>query len=336
MTRADKFKLCHERAAQIVALYRSKAPEGCDPLNTYVALATAVVGAGTAAYSAYSSKKAASKAAGQGIGGQFQPISLPDAPAFIPVDPNKLQSTAVDFDRQAYGLSDKDFSKRHAPLVSAEKLFEAQTLKDQTGDTELMPAVQNEFMRAGLRGALSSFGDSAGTLAPGSAGEASVARNLGVSILGLQDRNRTNRMKSLITAEELFPRRNFGISGSDAAQIGAANVAGMNNWNQAQFANEVQTEQFNATGGANFANSQQAQRNANAQAGAVANAESNKAILSAAEMVAKLGATYAGGKTQAGTTYNTSAAAAAAAPYAGSVSNISGAGWVPRATAVKY
>jgi len=180
-------------------------------------------------------------------------FKAPEMPKYIPYDQNQIQNLGVAQDQTYYGLSDADFKKRHAPLLSAEKLFENQTLKDQTGDTELMPALQGEFMRAGIGGALSSFGDATtadgavtgGTIAPGSAGEASVARNLGNDIMGFQDRNRRNRLTSLTTAESLFPRRAFGLSGSDAANLSIANTAGENNWDQADYASQFQTDQYN-------------------------------------------------------------------------------------------
>jgi len=301
---------------------------------SYVALAGAVVGLGTSVYSGMQQKKAAAKAASASKG-SFQPIVLPDMPKYIPVDLNNLQNTAVNYDTTAYGLSDRDFKRRHRPILQSEKLFEQGVLRDQQGDSELMPAIQNEYMRAGIGGALSAFGDTPGTLAPGSAGEASVARNLGLSITGFQDRNRANRERSLALAEQLFPRRTFGLTGADAAGVETANIAGLNAQNQAEYANQVQALQFNATGGANFANAQQNQLNVNAQGQALADAERNKAIISAGELIAKLGAGYAGTRstTAAPTTYNTSAAAAAQAPYAAGVTKYPNMGYVPRAAA---
>lgn len=252
----------------------------------------AVAGAGATVYSANKQAKAAKAGMGGG-GGKFKEMKLPLMPEYRPVNLEELQKLAVDFDQRGYALSDSDFKRRHQPIVDAEALFEQQVLKDQRGEHELMPALQNEFVRAGLTNALSSFGSTPGVLAPGSAGEADVARNLGLSIMGFQDRNRENRTKSLVVAEELFPRRKFGLSGSDAAGVMVANLAGMNNWNQADYANRVQQAQYNATGQANFTNAATQQANVNAQAGAQANAARTQAIISAAEMAAKLGTSYA-------------------------------------------
>jgi hypothetical protein len=335
MTPFEKFQLCSDAAAKIVAAYRAEAPEGCDPQNSYVALAGVVVAGGTALYQSNQQKKQGEAA--MSAMGQFKPINIPDMPKYIPVNLGTLQNKTVKFDKEAYRLSDADFKKRHGGIVAAENLFEDQVLKDQQGESELMPAVQNEFTRAGIGGALAAFGGNTGTLAPGSAGEAAVARNLGNSIVGFQDRNRTNRERSLLMAENLFNRRNIGISGADAGGVYAANVGGKNAWNQADFANTVQEMQFNATGGQNFANAQTAQMNTNAQAQALADSERNKALVSSAQMLAKLAAGNAGAGSvnTAPATYTTSASAAAAAPYAGGITPTNTMGYVPRAIPVK-
>lgn len=181
---------------------------------------------------------------------KFKP---PEMPAYVPYNIGDLNKLGTQMDTGAYMRSDRDFTARRPGLVSAEKLFENQVLRDQTGDTELLPQLQGEFMRAGLSNALGAFGGATtadgavagGTLAPGSAGEAAVARNLGLSIQGFQDRNRQNRMTSLLTAEQLFPRRSFGLSGADAVNLNMANTAGQNNWNQADYATKFQTDQYN-------------------------------------------------------------------------------------------
>ncbi len=189
-------------------------------------------------------------------------------PKFRPTNWEGIQKDAVQEDTAFYNRSDKDFKKRHGATAEGEKLFEAQTLKDQKGENELLPAVQNEFMRAGITDTLGSLGDSTGTLAPGSAGEAAVARNLGTSILGFQDRNRNNRQTSLAMAETLFPHREIGMSGKDVAGIQVADSMSINNWNQADYANKVQQEQFNYRIGQENARGAQTEENAQSQAAA--------------------------------------------------------------------
>ncbi len=166
-------------------------------------------------------------------------------PEFKPLNIGQNLILGNDYDRRYYQASDKDYKRRHAPMVQAEKIFEGQTLKDQQGDSELMPALQNEFQRAGIGQALSSFGGDPSVLTPGSGGEASVARNLGSSIMGYQDRNRRNRMESLLTAESIFPRRTFGLSGQDVVNLNMQNAMNENNYNQAKYSNQVQEQQYN-------------------------------------------------------------------------------------------
>jgi hypothetical protein len=101
-------------------------------------------------------------------------------------------------------------------------------------------------MRAGVGQTLDSFGSTGPVLAAGGAGEAGVARNLGLSIAGFQDRNRANRQQSLSLGENIFPRRQIGLTGSDIAGLTVANILGENNQNQANYANQVQAGQLNS------------------------------------------------------------------------------------------
>lgn len=160
---------------------------------------------------------------GGGGGGKIptNPPFEPEAefPTYIDQGRLDLSKSAANADRTYYRDSDKDFKRRHHSLFQAEKLFEKGVLRDQQGESELTPALQAEFMRAGLVGAGNTLGDSEALLTPGSAGEASIARNLGLNIAGFQDRNRQNRNQSLSTAEGLFPRRTFGLSGTDLVNL---------------------------------------------------------------------------------------------------------------------
>lgn len=195
--------------------------------------------------------------------------SVPTNPPFDPeaefptsISPDRFQlsEAAAIADKRYYGRSDADFKKRHRGLFQAEKLFEDSVLEDQRGESELTPALQSEFMRAGLTGAGAAFGDTAGTLTPGSAAEASVARNLGTSIMGFQDRNRQNRMSSIAVAETLFPRRTFGLAGSDLVNLELAkynsDVATEElNWRNEASNNAALIGQENAEGAADAAQS---------------------------------------------------------------------------------
>lgn len=209
-------------------------------------------------------------------------------PNFVPTDPKKLQKDAVGYDTEAYRLSDLDYKNRHPLMLSAEKMFESQTAKDMEGENELSPAMQNEMMRSGLTGALSSFGNTPGVLKAGGAAEAGVARNLGLSIAGFQDRNRQNRMSALSLAENLFPRREFGLSGADAAMIGASNNLSQNNWNQANYADNMQRKQFNYRIQMENLRGKQMGANAEAQAGAAEDAANTQAATAGATALAGL------------------------------------------------
>jgi len=61
---AEQYQRCLEQAKKIVASYRAEAPEGCDPQNTFAAVAVVggVAAVGAAGYSAYNSNKAAGAA----------------------------------------------------------------------------------------------------------------------------------------------------------------------------------------------------------------------------------------------------------------------------------
>lgn len=207
-------------------------------------------------------------------------------PALVPFNIAELDNQAKRYDEWGYARSDADFKKRRPGTFSAEKAFDASVAKDWTGDTELMPEIQSEFMRAGLGSALGAFGDTGPVLGPNSAGEANVARNLGLKIADFQDRNRKNRMGSLAMAEEIFPRRTFGISGQDAALASMLNTQGMNSWNQAQYGDQIQQEQYNHRIATENLRTQQLGANANAAAGAQEDAAEKQAAMGAVSAVA--------------------------------------------------
>lgn len=248
-----------------------------------VALTTAAT-VGTAAYNANQQKKAAAQALENQKQNALPEFKRTALPQFIPVKFGDVNNSAITADEAAYLRSDADFARRNPELVKANKMFKSSVLKDQEGDSELMPQVQNEFMRAGLAEALASFGgtEDTSTLAPGSAGEASVARNLGVGILNLQDRNRRNRNESLSIAARLFPKRQIGLTGSDAASIEIANTNQTNATLQAEYEAEVAAKNKNYDINAQNTNSMVQAENAAAAANAEANAELMKAYAGAA------------------------------------------------------
>jgi hypothetical protein len=93
---------------------------------------------------------------------------------------------------------------------------------------------------------------------------ANIARNLGLDQMQYQNQI----LNQFQMANDTFRPRTFGLSGGDTAQIALANIAGQNNWNQANYAYKVQESQYAAGQGA-----QQAALNANA-----ANANTSTAV----------------------------------------------------------
>lgn len=264
---------------------------------TWVAAGITVVTAVGGAVAANQQQKKAQKAA-QGLQNQqmdamgknvFRPPTLPQ---YVPFNFDKTQAGAINQDIAAYQRSDADFKTRHAPLAQAEKVFEAQTLKDQQGESELMPAIQSEFMRAGIGKSLSAFGGGAlsSPLAPGGAGEAAVARNLGSSIADFQDRNRANRERSLTIAEDLFPRREFGMSGKDFVSSAVSDVQNQNAFNAAQYEREFQANAAKVGQQTAQNNAQAQSQNALAAAQAQADAARTQAIIGAATTALSAGA----------------------------------------------
>ena len=57
-------------------------------------------------------------------------------------------------------------------------------------------------------------------------------------------------MESLLTAESIFPRRTFGLSGQDVVNLNMQNAMNENNYNQAKYSNQVQEQQYNTQEGA--------------------------------------------------------------------------------------
>lgn len=199
-------------------------------------------------------------------------------PELIPYDFTSMQSNAIGADKGYYNRSDNDAKVRNPELIAAEGGLKTQLMKDWQGEHELMPQLQSEFVNAGLLKSMGAFGDTPGVLAPGSAGEANVAKNLGISIMGFQDRNRQNRENSLKIAEELFPRRTFGMSGESRAMLDMLNTSNKNELAQKQFANDTLTDQFNYRVDAANTNAETTQANNEAQAAAAKKAAMWKAI----------------------------------------------------------
>jgi hypothetical protein len=157
-------------------------------------------------------------------------------PPFVQANPQAIQNQALSMDQQAYGLSDQDFRQRYPQLWSSQQTFLNNLNTNMSGG--INPQLENLWTRAGMAGAVGSTGNwSMGT---GTTGMANVARNLGLS----QQQYQQQLMNQFQTANQTFQPRTFGLSGADASQIALSNIAGQNNWNQANYAYKVQESQF--------------------------------------------------------------------------------------------
>lgn len=308
LTPEQQWALCYRKARRIVRNHRKQIPRHHEYFASWIAVGVAVVGATVSAVQASKQAKAQKEAAAQQAqateNNQLPEFKPPPMPNYTPFDFQGTQKGAIAEDKAAYARSDKDFATRHAPTVQAEKLFEEQTLKDQKGDSELMPAIQSALTRAGIQGSLQSFGANGGNLEPGSAGEANVARNLGVGVMQFQDRNRQNRQQSLGLAEQIFPRRQFGMNGSDFAMTALQDAVNQNQFNQANY--QAQTGVYEKNYDINAANKNATvqSQNALAQANAEAKAAQTQAYTQAATSVLGAGAqaygAYNGGQVGSG------------------------------------
>jgi hypothetical protein len=157
-------------------------------------------------------------------------------PSFVPANPQAIEQQAVGMDQTAYGLSDADFKARYPQLYQSQQTFLNNLKTQQSG--AVTPQLQNLWTRSGLTGALGATGG--WSLGTGTTGMANVARNLG----GNQMQYQQQLMNQFNTANETFRPRTFGLSGADASQIALSNIAGQNNWNQANYAYQVQESQF--------------------------------------------------------------------------------------------
>lgn len=92
MTMADKFDLCLKLANGIVKSYRDECPIGCDPQNTFAAVAIGVAGVAAAGASVYAANKQskAADAQAKALGGNSGAGMLSDA---LDADPEDLYGT---------------------------------------------------------------------------------------------------------------------------------------------------------------------------------------------------------------------------------------------------
>jgi hypothetical protein len=291
LTPEQKWALCYRKARRIVRNHRRMIPRGHEYVATWVAVGVAVVSVTASAVAAHKQAQAQKQAAAQQAqtaqDNQLPAFKPPPMPKYVPFDFAGTQKHAIEEDQMAYRRSDDDFKRRHPGTLQAEGLFEQSVLKDQKGESELMPAIQNELTRAGIAGSLQSFGSGGSdNLEAGSAGEANVARNLGLGVVQFQDRNRQNRQTSLQLAEGIFPRREFGMNGKDFALNALQDAVNQNSFNQANYQAQTGVYEKNYDINAQNQNTITQSQNAVAQANAAAEAAKTQAIANGISTVA--------------------------------------------------
>lgn len=204
----------------------------------------------------------------------FSPSVGTQLPPFQAVDLHKEGAIATSADENVAQNSRQFWAGQNPGVNQQQNALVKQGNADWSGSDQLTPQLQNEAMTSGLEGSLGSFGQptgvsgTAGGAAGNTASNANVARNLGTSILGYQSYLRGNQMNDLNAEESIFPKTQVGLSGADMANLSIGNVQGQNNYNQANYANELGIDQTNAGITAQNVANQVAQGNANTQAGA--------------------------------------------------------------------
>lgn len=198
-------------------------------------------------------------------------------PAYQPADVGKLDQSAIRADEQYYSSSDTNFAANHPKVVGAENAFQSQLSNEWNGGANPLPAaLQAAYAQSGISAGNNVLGGTTGNLGDGGTGltglsnarNANLAQNLGMNVMQYQNTLLNQREGDLGTAEQIFPRRTFGLSGSDETNLNLANLAGQNSWNQADYANNLAIQELNYKTQQQNVNNQISQNNTNAAAGA--------------------------------------------------------------------
>jgi hypothetical protein len=280
-TNKSRWEQCQRQAAEIVSRYRSEAPEGCDPQNTWVAIGVGVAGvavsAGSAAYAQNKSKKAAEKA------GQTQYNTTPellDDPS--KVDPYQVlqQLAGANFTNMGYGkdqarsVNQFNYNQANKYLNKIQPQFSA--LQNQVGNNalsfsrgELPGDVQSQITRnAAQQGIQGGFGFGSQGAQGGALGNLNL-RNLGLTSLDLSKYGTNLGMQVNQNAKALLPNmqglQDYLLTPSQSLGIQQFNAGAQNQFDLAnnQLLNGAigsQNQQL-----ANQAQSQYAQQLAQAQ-----------------------------------------------------------------------
>lgn len=207
MNHSDLFAQCWKRASSIVQAYRDEAPEGCDPVNTWVAVGVAVVGTTVSAVSAHQKAKAAKKAGN---------IKLPSKGAFDDAY-GDVPKAAI------YNPVDIDQEQLAALLGNKENLPAIQQLMRGSNDLVTADALRRASkLIPGYRASMDAYGSASGDLLRG---------NLPFEdVMGIV-RNRADLTNSLGVPGTGGPAtlRDLGLSRLDAIKTGGGMLQDMVN-----------------------------------------------------------------------------------------------------------
>lgn len=240
------FQACWERARSIVQAYRSEAPEGCDPKNTWVAIGVGVAGlavsAGSTAYASSQAKKASAKNA-SAIGNLNTTPVLLDKPA--QVDPLQVLQQLYGANKanlgnaaeQASAVNKYNFSKiqkyynQIAPGFS-QRQGELGSLVSSYAQGGIPADVQSSIQRATAQQGIQA-GYGYGTQGAQQGGVANLtARNLGLTSLDLSKYGISAGMQFQSNAKALLPNmtglQDFLLNPQQVLGINQSNVQSQN------------------------------------------------------------------------------------------------------------
>lgn len=148
---------------------------------------------------------------------------MPAPPTFVPINIPSAIQTGIDFDTQAYGLSDQEFSDRFGTnLVPGRQFSVEDAVRGIEGQES--PVLTNALSGAGFGDI--NFGKT----------KAQQSKNLGrEDILSMDKRGREYFQQTL----GLNPRRGIGPSGKNVADMAMANTGGRNNFNVANYSSSI-------------------------------------------------------------------------------------------------
>ncbi len=175
------------------------------------------------------------------FGGGGGSTSAPNPPAPQLANIGQLENQAVSADTTGYNLSDQAFAAQFPGLVSARNQQLTDAYNQLTGPLD--PNVQQSFMNQGIGQSLGSFGSGNpyATINKDTASGKAVETSLANNVQNKQNYDRTY-FESLLA---LNPQRQIGLSGSDVANLSAANTAAQNAYLQSKYAGAYGTYSAN-------------------------------------------------------------------------------------------